>query len=268
MIRKFIFKKLNGSALVIIINKMPNYKFSIHEQNGNFLLKNQNSSLYISRTSRIFKYKLGINARLQIIIDKYFLSSIDFHKGDVILDVGANIGEVTVAIRKLVAPGVDLLSISIEPDPIEFLCLRLNLLKSDLIFQEFISNLNQEADVAYDNTSGDTHLIQNQETTGSSATEIFARIRTTTLDDLLLDQIILKSIKFLKIEVEGMEPEVLLGARKILERTEYVAIDCGPERNGMDTFLECRLIMEANGFTLTKSHGRNSVLFQQSARGL
>lgn len=57
---------------------------------------------------------------------------------------------------------------------------------------------------------------------------------------------------------------MLRGAQKILQRSKYVAIDCGPERNGMDTFLECRLIMEAHGFELTNSHGRDSQLFQQN----
>ena len=262
-LRILLFTKLNEKFLVLILNIMPQYQFSVKEKLSNYLLKYKFSSLYISRPHRLFKYKSGVRVRLQVIADKYFLSKVIFSEGDIIVDVGANIGEVTLAIRTLIAPGIGFLSISIEPDPIEISCLKLNLLKSDLVFQEFISSSIKLADVSYDNDSGDTHLIHNLEVIGISNTEIISKVRVTTLDDLILDKIGLKNIKFLKIEVEGMEPEVLLGAIKTLHRTENVAIDCGPERNGMDTYLACTLILEENGFTFIESQGINSVLFRQ-----
>jgi FkbM family methyltransferase len=242
---------------------MPQYQFSVKAKLSGYWLEDKFSSLYISRPHRLFKYKSGVKVRLQVIADKYFLSKVIFSEGDIIVDVGANIGEVTLAIRNLIAPGIGFLSISIEPDPVEISCLKLNLLKSDLIFQEFISSSIELADMSFDNDSGDTHLIHISEVTGISPTEILSKLRTTTLDDLVLDKIGSKSIKLLKIEVEGMEPEVLLGAKKILRRTENVAIDCGPERNGMDTYLACTLILEENGFSLSESQGKNSALFRQ-----
>lgn len=261
--KKFIYGKLNESLLAAVINVMPSYKFSIHSENGYFLLTDSNLTFYISRPHRIFKYKQGLRNRLEEITNKYFLKIIDFSDQDIIIDVGANIGEVTLALRNIVVPGLRFLSISIEPDPIEFSCLKLNLQESDLILKDFVSNQNGIAKAIFNNISGDTHLIQNLENRNWSDLESF-KIRTSTLDNLLLNKIRLKNVKLLKIEVEGMEPEVLLGAQKILKRTEYVAIDCGPERNGMDTFLECKLIMEANGFELTKAHGRYSQLFRRN----
>ena len=263
LLRTLLFTKLDEKFLVLILNIMPQYKFSIKAKLSMYLLEDNFSSLYISRPHRLFKYKSGVRVRHQAIADKYFLSKVIFSEGDIIVDVGANIGEVTLAIRTLIAPGIDFLSISIEPDPVEISCLKLNLLKNDLFFQEFISSEIKLADASFDNFSGDTHLIHISEVTGVSPTEILSKVQVTTLDDLIFDKIGSKSIKLLKIEVEGMEPEVLLGAKKILRRTENVAIDCGPERNGMDTYLACTLILEENGFTLSESQGINSVLFRQ-----
>jgi FkbM family methyltransferase len=266
LLRKFLFNALNDRLLVAAIHRMPQYKFSIKAENGHYFIVGKHSSLYISRPHRLFKYKSGIRPRLQEIADKYFLSQVNFSEGDIIIDVGANIGEMTLSIRNLIAPGVGFLSISIEPDPVEFSCLKLNLLKTDLVFQEFISDSIKLADVKFDNKSGDTHIIHDLESTGISDAEILSKIQVTTLDDLILDIIGLKSIKLLKVEVEGMEPEVLLGAIEILRRTENVAIDCGPERNGMDTYLACAAILEENGFTHIESAGRDSMLFRQILR--
>ena len=43
------------------------------------------------------------------------------------------------------------------------------------------------------------------------------------------------NIRLLKIEAEGFEPEVLAGASEAISRTEYIAIDAGPERGGENT---------------------------------
>ena len=263
LLRKFLFSALDERLLLVAIHIMPQYKFSIKAKLGHYIIVDKHSSLYVSRPHRLFKYKSGIRLRLQVIADKYFLSQVSFSEGDIVIDVGSNIGEMTLSIRNLIAPGVGFLSISIEPDPVEISCLKLNLLKTDLVFQEFISDSIKLVDVSFENGSGDTHMIHDLEATGISATEILGKIQVTTLDDLILDIVGLKSIKLLKVEVEGMEPEVLLGAIEILHRTENVAIDCGPERNGMDTYLACAAILEENGFTHIESQGRDSMLFRQ-----
>jgi len=43
------------------------------------------------------------------------------------------------------------------------------------------------------------------------------------------------AIRLLKVEAEGMEPEVLAGAHQTLQRVDYVAVDAGPERGGENT---------------------------------
>jgi hypothetical protein len=45
-----------------------------------------------------------------------------------------------------------------------------------------------------------------------------------------LDNFKFKKIKLFKVEAEGAEPEVLLGATKILKKIKFISVDCGPER--------------------------------------
>ena len=53
--------------------------------------------------------------------------------------------------------------------------------------------------------------------------------QTTTLNKFFKKSKLGK-IKLLKLEAEGYEPEILLGANKILDKIEYIAIDGGYER--------------------------------------
>ena len=48
--------------------------------------------------------------------------------------------------------------------------------------------------------------------------------------DDLVNELNIKRIKLLKIEAEGYEPEVLLGAKDKLSICEFIAIDGGYER--------------------------------------
>ena len=57
-------------------------------------------------------------------------------------------------------------------------------------------------------------------------------------------------IDILKVEAEGMEPEVLRGALRTLKRTKFCVVDAGPERYGKSTAAECISILQASGFEL------------------
>jgi len=54
-------------------------------------------------------------------------------------------------------------------------------------------------------------------------------INSITLDDYVASRN-LKTIKLLKIEAEGFEPEILNGSSNCLSKIEYIAIDGGAER--------------------------------------
>ena len=77
-------------------------------------------------------------------------------------------------------------------------------------------------------------------------------VKCKTLDTLV-DEVGLKKIKLIKCDAEGAEPEVLQGAKKTLQITEYVCFDCGKERLGKDTLSECSKIIRDQGFEIQEA---------------
>jgi hypothetical protein len=73
-------------------------------------------------------------------------------------------------------------------------------------------------------------------------------VRTVTLDSFFEEVGGPSKIRLLKVEAEGMEPEVLAGALKTLANVEYVAVDAGPERGGDNTVAPVLNILVREGF--------------------
>jgi hypothetical protein len=108
-------------------------------------------------------------------------------------------------------------------------------------------------------------FYENTENADSSLIEppIYRTIRTvktTTLDDFEING----TIKLLKLEAEGAEPEILLGSIKTLKRVIFLTVDAGPERGiGLEeTIGEVAEILKKHHFKLIKSGvNRKTYLF-------
>ena len=135
---------------------------------------------------------------------------------DVIVDCGANVGELNLA---LALRGVDIHYIGFEPDEETFKCLELNNknMNSDL-YNLALSNISGESNLYLDNEGGNSSLVD-------FGTESNVIVETRTLDSFNFEK-----IKLLKIDAEGFEPEVLEGAKESLENIEFISIDFGGER--------------------------------------
>lgn len=253
-IRKKLFDSLPSCILIFFLNMMPSYLFKIKKVSKNIYLLKGDANLYICRPKRLFKYKEGVNNRLSRLRDKYFIGDIDFAKGDLVIDIGSNIGEVPIAIR---AAGNKINVIAIEPDTIEFLVLKKNLFESDTLYNCFLGDRNGYLHASYNNNSGDTHIVTPDHKDVSSK----VLVKLYALDDLL-SNVDIESVKLLKLEVEGYEPEVLNGARQTLKVVQFVAVDTGPEREGKDTFDEVFDLMREFSFEMIANHNRSSVIFK------
>lgn len=242
--------------LIYYINLRNTYAIRVRKVKKNvYSIKSQNQRLFISRRYRLFKYKKGIIDRFIELRMKYFIDYIEFHEDDLVIDCGSNIGEVPLSIRQ---QGYKIKVIAIEPDPIEFKVLKMNLFRDDTILNFFLGPKSTSSYVQFDNDSGDTHVITNNNEINRENSIVPAKI--FALDDLLETKNI-TAIKLVKIEVEGYEPEVLFGMQKTLKFTKYVTIDTGPERSLKDTFDECNLFLTAQGFVMIKNNDRKSALF-------
>lgn len=141
--------------------------------------------------------------------------------GMTVVDVGANLGAYsTVALDQLRGQG---LLLAIEPARENFLLLRRNLQHNESLSQKTKVHAVR---VALSNKSGVAVLHKNPANKGDNrlypdgllaGTE---KVKTMTLDNLCCQKRI-RSIDVLKIDVQGLEGEVLAGSRKILQASRH-----------------------------------------------
>jgi FkbM family methyltransferase len=175
--------------------------------------------------------------------------------GDIVVDIGANIGEFTIAISPL-AERV----IAIEPDPNvqEALAENLQHVSNASMFQTALSDKDGEAEFFLSTKDADSSLMR-PETFSEKV-----KVRVSSLDTFIRETGI-KRIDFLKIEAEGWEPEILSGASRALAITRKVAVDAGPEREGAPTTEAVAKSLTDAGFQVSRCG--YIVLAERSERG-
>lgn len=166
-------------------------------------------------------YRNGIQARGKFLFSSYCLNSMHFREGDVIIDCGANSGDLTIELKKR-APKVRY--IGVEPNPEDFKILKKNV---DLEFSECVNRAlgekNETLNFYVCTEKGDSSLVEPPFYTETIDVEVIR------LNDLC-NELGIKKIKLLKLEAEGYEPEILNGAAGVLNSIEYIAVDGGYER--------------------------------------
>lgn len=163
-----------------------------------------------------------------------------FIKDATILDIGANIGELTLALLGMGAKKV----ICFEPDPSALKVLQKNLAPYDdqvEIQSVALSNYDGAGVFYCQSSSSDSSLIPTSKPTHSIKIDV-ARI------DSLYDPEILRKIDVVKIDAEGGEPEILEGADQLLHHISYITIDTSPERLGVNTYEACAKILIKHNF--------------------
>lgn len=127
--------------------------------------------------------------------------------GDVVIDIGANIGYYTRLASNLVGNEGSVLAF--EPMPAALRLLRMNCaeLLNVTIFPMALCDT-VGVGTFYIRKNGDTSSLNN--TSGAKALQV----KMSTADDILMKY---KRIDFIKIDVEGFEMDVLNGAKKILD---------------------------------------------------
>jgi len=223
-------------------NKMDN-QYHIHDDKFDFIfLISHRAELYLK----------GLQNRISALTEVYFINLIDFKNGDVVLDVGANVGELSVYFRHL---EFDIKYIGIEPSFLEFLCLQKNA-RGYRVLNFAAWNENLTKDIFLDSEMASSSLIEPPNVTSIQS------IEAKRIDSLFADK-----IKVIKIDAEGAEIEVLEGLVHLLHLVEYISIDLGPERglSQETTFVACLNFLLQYGFSLENfNHERIIVLFHNT----
>jgi FkbM family methyltransferase len=218
------------------------WPISVQYRHGLFLVADISSGqqVYIARTRRLVFYHEGVEKRLNMLARQYLLDRLAFEPGDVAIDVGANVGELGMWLRK---QSPEITYIALEPSSTEHAASRFNVPGASLLN---FGAWNRDTELGFfdRNDSGDSSFF------AVSKDETSTRIAVRRLDGLE-DVTRHASIKLLKVEAEGGEPEVLEGATGILPRVRFVVADCGFERGSENhaTADEVIRLMVASGFT-------------------
>nr|WP_255441635.1 MULTISPECIES: FkbM family methyltransferase [unclassified Synechococcus] len=207
----------------------------------------------ISDQKRFELYKRGVSFRINWLLSDYRVPLNIFEKGDTVIDIGANCGELNFC-----SALDDCTYIAIEPDPEAFKALSLNHPNSILV-NCALSDINGEQLFYLSTSEADSSLYKPQIFTGT------VEVKVSTLDECLNSVYQSGSIKLLKIEAEGMEPEILRGGRDTLRRTKYIALDAGPERGGESTAPECLNLLHDMGYKIKSTYLFRGTFFLENS---
>jgi len=212
------------------------------------LIKDGSRSIFYSEKVRLPKLKDGIQNRYRQLYNEYHALDISFDMDDVIIDIGANVGEFPLTLN-FFHPSLGLKYYCFEPEPRAFRALQLNN-PTQNNFNLAIGLDNGVLDFYISSRGASSSLIIPY---GSSTTQ---KTEVRTLDWCWENILKCKTdIKLLKIDAEGFEPEVLVSGQKLLDNVKFCSIDLGPERGKLKlrTFNQANLLLRDCGFELIKS---------------
>tara|TARA_Y100000389_G_C17374144_1_gene470705 strand:+ start:275 stop:1000 length:726 start_codon:yes stop_codon:yes gene_type:complete len=210
--------------------------------------------IYYPNKYRISGSMVNHQFELDNLLNSYNLDNFNITSGDIVIDCGANVGSLYMAIKQYEK---NITYIAYEPDPKVNLCLKLNLEGEENITINSLglSDRNKNSSFYLRSEHGDSSLE-------SFATESIIEIETTKLDDYNY-----KKIKLLKIDAEGHEFEVLLGGRNTLKYIDYIAVDMGAEKGegGENTVSSVTNFLLMNDFSIADfNESRTTGLFKNN----
>jgi len=181
---------------------------------------------YFHLPERAHIYLRGVSRRGRQIAASYGIDRLTLNAGDIILDVGANSGDLLIYLSDLNIP---LTVRCFEPDPIAFASLQLNCnnLQGALAVNKALGDKCESTMLYLSTLGGDSSLSE------PATYDATVQVNSLTLDSWLQCQTAIppdKEIKLLKLEAEGFEPEILEGAKEALHRIHYITADLGWER--------------------------------------
>jgi FkbM family methyltransferase len=181
-----------------------------------YVLYNKNDTV-IGRSIEVY----GEYFESEVNVFRHFVTA-----GDVVLDIGANIGTHTLALARLVGPQG--LVFAFEPQRIVFQTLCANMALNSLDNVHCINAVVGETPARLGLSDPDPHIPNNFG--GVQVAMLAGAPQAAPVDCVVLDDFLaIGRLRLIKIDVEGMEAEVLRGASQTLARFKpilYVENDC------------------------------------------
>jgi FkbM family methyltransferase len=257
-----------------LIARLHPYLFDLYENSFAFLkqyphrvdstpdgklirVRDHSDQFFICRRTRVSLYKRGIERRLTDLMKTYHLDKIPEPLSGAFIDCGANVGELGAFSR---AKGLDYHAF--EPEPLE----------ADCCDQNNFQGKRKTNRVGLWSEDGTMTFYSKPSTADSSLFETDGYHDRHTLNVRSLDSFTaengIDAIAVIKIEAEGAEPEILIGASESLKRARYVTVDCGFERGRAQesTLVPVINFMLTSGFeAVAWNKDRVTMLFRNNA---
>lgn len=219
----------------------------------NFVRKLFNAlyTIYISKRNLFSFFKQGASiSSTQIMFScKKYISKLN-----TIIDVGANKGQFALAANHFFP---DALIFSFEPAPNSYKNLVNNtkLKKNICTFNFALGNNNGEVDFHLNNYTHASSILTlsdlQKSVSPKTRNHTDIKVQLKKLDDLK-DNIEISKPSLLKLDVQGYEKEVILGAEKILNEIDYLLVEASfvPMYEGETLFNEMNEFLKKYGFIL------------------
>jgi len=164
-------------------------------------------------------------------------------EGDIVIDIGANIGYFTTLLANLVGPKGKVYAF--EPDPRNFDLLQRTIERGD--YSQVIAEQK-----AVSNKAGEFLLYQTRSWAASALTQCehvsTTKVEVVTLDDFLSDE---HHISFVKMDMDGSEPLAIQGMAQLIQRSPELRVLAEYEPGNLKRYLSDPL----DFITIAGQHG-------------
>jgi len=174
---------------------------------------------------------------------------------DVVLDIGAYVGMFTVKAARLV--GATGKVIAVEPSPENYNLLEQNCegLGNVALFKGAIMSTSGRGRLYYSRSAAANSLV--------IRAKRYVEVETIALDELA-SEFGIDKVDFIKLDAEGAELEVLVGAQKVLERGVRLAIAAyHTTAEGQQELGEIRRFLHSSHYTVVESKGLRSYIYAE-----
>lgn len=227
LIRKFHKSNFASNSTSIFLEnciafiRKKKIKFKYKKKENIFTVTEGNITLnFFNKIRGINLYRDGLINRGNFIFSSYCLNQINFLQNDIVVDCGANFGDLMLKLSNYIKPSN---YIAIEPNPHCFEILKKNVSNNSVLINKALGNTNKTLPFYVSAEEADSSLVKPSYFTKE------IKVSVVRLDSLI-EELNINKIKLLKIEAEGYEPEVLEGLGDSINICEYIAVDGGYER--------------------------------------
>jgi FkbM family methyltransferase len=226
------------------------------------LISTKSGEIYVQDIERISRFWKGADYAFERLYNQYvspksqLREKLDSQDPDVILDIGANIGEFSIFCARHFTKST---IYAFEPDPIAYICLQRNIRNFGLqsrvsVWNIALSNKNEKHSFYISSRSADSSLIE-----PSNYTKVIT-VDTWRLDNFLKRASVVE-VGLLKMDAEGFEPEVIEGLGSHISNCNALTIDVSPERAGVSTLSQTLNFFAKDNFLNEVIQGEGNRMF-------